>query len=40
MNPNSTSYYYYALGDDRYHHFFKTLRERQNFIATQELYNK
>lgn len=38
MNPNSTSYYYYALGDDKVHHFFKTLREQQNFIATQELY--
>lgn len=40
MNPNSTSYYYYALGDDGVHHFFKTLREQQNFTATQELYNK
>lgn len=40
MDPNSTSYYYYALGDDGVHHFFKTLREQQNFIATQELYNK
>lgn len=40
MNPNSTSYYYYALGDDGVHHFFKTRREQQNFIATQELYNK
>ena len=40
MNPNSTSYYYYALGDDGVHHFFKTLREQHNFIATQELYNK
>lgn len=38
MNPNSTSYYYYALGDDGVHHFFKTLREQQNFIASQELY--
>ena len=40
MNPNSTSYYYYALGDDGVHHFYKTVREQQNFIATQELYNK
>lgn len=39
MDPNSTSYYYYALGDDGVHHFFNTLREQQNFIATQELYN-
>ena len=40
MNPNSTSYYYYALGDDGVQNFFKTLREQQNFIAAQELYNK
>ena len=40
MNPNSTSYYYYALGDDGVHHFFKTLKEQQNFTATQELYNQ
>ena len=40
MNPNRTSYYYYALGDDGVHHFFKTRREQQNFIAPQELYNK
>ena len=40
MSPNSTSYYYYALGDDGVHHFFNTLREQQNFIATQELYDQ
>ena len=38
MNPSSTSYYYYALGDDGVHHFFKTLKEQQNFTASQELY--
>ncbi len=27
-------------GRRQIHHFFKTLREQQNFIATQELYNK
>ena len=38
MNPESTSYYYYALGDDNVHHFFKTYNEQQAFIATQERY--
>ncbi len=38
MNPESTNYYYYALGDDGSHHFFRTLQEQQSFIATQELY--
>ena len=36
--PESTKYYYYALGDDGTHSFFATYREQQNFIATQELY--
>ena len=36
--PDSTKYYYYALGDDGKHSFFATYREQQNFIATQELY--
>ncbi|NCB63909.1 MAG: endolytic transglycosylase MltG [Clostridia bacterium] len=38
LNPADTSSYYYALGDDGVHHFFKTLKEQQNFTATQELY--
>ena len=38
MNPNSTSYYYYALGDDGVHHFFTTYEKQQAFIATQEIY--
>lgn len=38
MNPESTSYYYYALGDDGVHHFFRTYSEQQNFIASQERY--
>lgn len=40
MNPNSTSYYYYALGDDKVHHYFKTYSELQAFTASQELYQK
>ena len=40
MNPNSTSYYYYALGDDGVHHFFQDLAGAAELIATQELYNK
>ena len=38
MNPESTGYYYYALGDDGTHHFFKTLSEQQAFIDSQERY--
>ena len=38
LEPESTNYYYYALGDDGKHHFFRTYQEHQNFIATQELY--
>ena len=36
--PDSTRYYFYALGDDGKHHFFATYREQQNFIASQERY--
>ncbi|MEQ2457396.1 endolytic transglycosylase MltG [Flavonifractor hominis] len=36
--PESTKYYYYALGDDGVHHFFRTYRELQNFTASQERY--
>lgn len=36
--PDSTSDYYYALGDDGVHHFFRTYSEQQAFIATQERY--
>lgn len=38
LHPAETNSYYYALGDDGVHHFFKTLKEQQNFTATQELY--
>ena len=39
MNPADTSYYYYVLGDDNTHHFFRTYNEMQNFMATQERYS-
>lgn len=40
ISPESTDYYYYALGDDNVHHFFKTYEEHQKFIASQERYQK
>lgn len=38
MRPESSNYYFYALGDDRDHHFFKTHAEQRNFIDSQEIY--
>lgn len=38
MNPSGSGYYFYALGDDGEHHFFRTYQEQENFRATQELY--
>ena len=38
MNPADTDYFYYALGDDEVHHYFRTYNELQNFISSQELY--
>lgn len=35
MDPDDTNYYYYALGSDGKHAFFRTLDEQQNFIAQQ-----
>lgn len=40
MNPEKNSNYYYALGDDGAHHFFRSLEQQQKFISTQELYKK
>lgn len=37
MNPDSTSDYYYVLGNDGKHHFFKTLKGQQDFIAQQQV---
>ena len=39
VNPESTGYYYYVLGDDNTHHFFKTYSGMTDFIATQDRYN-
>jgi UPF0755 protein len=38
LYPDSTRDYYYALGDDGVHHFFRTYDQQQAFIATQERY--
>lgn len=38
MNPDDTAYYFYALGDDGEHHFFKTDAGQREFRSTQELY--
>lgn len=38
LYPDSTSYYFYALGDDGVHHFFKTYREHVNFTNSQQMY--
>ncbi len=38
MRPESSGYYFYALGDDREHHFFKTYAEQRSFIESQEIY--
>ena len=40
LYPDDTSYYYYALGDDGVHHFFRTYSEFINFLNSQELYKK
>ena len=38
LNPADTDYFYYALGDDEVHHYFRTYNELQNFISSQDLY--
>ena len=38
LKPDSTNYYFYALGDDHEHHFFKTHAEHVSFIESQEIY--
>lgn len=40
MNPEKNSNYYYALGDDGVHHFFRSLDQHQKFINTQDLYKQ
>jgi UPF0755 protein len=40
LNPSGESYYYYALGDDGLHHFYKTYSGLQEFLNSQELYKQ
>ena len=39
MNPDNTRDYYYALGDDDVHHFFRTYNSLQNFLKSQQRYS-
>ena len=39
VNPESTKYFYYALGDDNSHHFFQTYSGFTEFLASQKRYN-
>lgn len=34
LNPQNTNYYYYAVGNDGLHHYFRTNREFQNYLAS------
>lgn len=36
LNPESTNYYYYALGKDHLHRFFRTLDEHTAFVHSSE----
>ena len=36
LNPEKTSYYYYALHKDKTHRFFKTYEEHNKFTASDE----
>ena len=38
MNPSDSKDFYYALGDDNTHHFFRTYDQLQKFIASQDRY--
>ena len=40
LSPEKTNYYYYALGDDNVHHFFKTYEEHQQFLRSQSRYQQ
>ena len=40
LNPENTNYFYYALGDDNVHHYFKSYEELQRFLASQDRYKK
>ena len=36
LQPEETSYYYYALGKDSKHHYFKTYNEHVNFVNSAD----
>ena len=38
MNPSDSKDFYYALGDDDTHHFFRTYDQLQKFISSQDRY--
>ena len=38
LNPADSNNYYYALGDDDVHHFFRTYDQLQKFINSQDRY--
>lgn len=40
LYPDDTNYYFYALGDDKVHHFFRKYNDFVAFLNSQELYNK
>ena len=39
LKPDDTKDFYYSLGDDGEHHFFRTYNEHINFINSQKRYN-
>lgn len=39
LDPDNTSYYYYALGDNGTHKFFRDYTSMLNWMRTQKLYN-
>ena len=38
LDPANTNHFYYALGDDKVHHFYHTYAELSQFIASQAIY--
>ncbi len=38
LDPEDTNDFFYALGDDGVHHFFRTYSELQSFLASQQRY--
>ena len=36
LEPADTNYYFYALGKDGVHHFFKTYREHVDFVNSSQ----